>query len=180
MLGKSLVIISLVVMLMGLSLVPMADAKLRQDKPGDVFISEEERQVQFKTCLSKIPTDATFVEKITAKKICNKILTSYFVGSRTWNTIIDDHKFYVRKCINNYDTFQFTGEILLKKVLSSPRFYLCMKMYNDPVWLYQGEDRLIQLAIWYNNEVIIAKEILDHRDRNFYKPAMEKIFISQN
>ena len=165
--SKPLFIIPLVIFFIGISLIPMADSVLRPQTHGDVILSEEEKEKKFQRCLDYIPTSITVLERIVAEDECEHILTQYFTGSRSVNTIIDDHLSFIKTCDENRDIFEFVGEEVARNTYTHPKLLLCLKLWNHQIWKYEGEDRIIELAKWYNQNALTARDIIEQRDREY-------------
>ena len=44
---------------------------------------------------------------------------------------------------------------------------MCLKLFNDPIWKYDREDRIEILAKWYNQNALTARDIQEERTREF-------------
>ena len=163
--SKPLLIIPLVIFFLGISLIPMADSVLRPEIRQDVILTEKEKEEKFQRCLGYIPSDATVAERTAAEDVCEHILTKFFTGSRAWNSIIDDHITFIKNCIGFHDTFLAAGEINVLKITKSPMMRMCIKLYKQPIWEIEDENRMLLMHKWYNENMQTGKEILAERDR---------------
>ncbi len=163
--SKPLLIIPLVIFFLGISLIPMADSVLRPEIRQDVILTEKEKEEKFQRCLGYIPSDATVAERTAAEDVCEHILTKFFTGSRAWNSILDDHKTFVKTCIQFHDTILAAGEINVLKITKSPMMRMCIKLYKQPIWEIEEENRMLLMHKWYNENMQTGKEILSERDR---------------
>jgi len=157
--SKPLLIIPLAIFFIGISLIPMADSVLRPEIRQDVILTEKEKEEKFQRCLGYIPSDATVAERTAAEDVCEHILTQFFIGSRAWNSIIDDHITFVKNCIEFHDTFLAAGEINVLKITKSPMMRMCIKLYNTQIWEIESEDRMLLMKKWYNENMQTGKEI---------------------
>jgi len=125
---------------------------------------EEQKEVTEKDvlqkCLDEIPDDLTYAEKTIAREKCNSM-------SRQWDyehpDIQDTDNQFIRYCDDNYEVYETVGENNFLKMSTHPYGRQCVIIYKDPIWSYEGDDRVDVLIEWHANAV---KESLEEESEN--------------
>lgn len=104
-------------------------------------ISEAEQK-----CLDEIPEDATQVERMTMIKECNTIGIGEGSVTQEVDPEITQAEDYVKDCEYRYETYEKVGENTYKKVFLDSLANSCIKLYQDEIWNYVGDDRFQKLG----------------------------------
>jgi len=102
-------------------------------------------------CEKRIRSDdsLTYAEKTVALKKCDDVEKDYSVSEK--DPAVD--VMLIRFCEEQYDIYELIGkDEFLKMMRQSPFGNQCVILYPDPIWKYEGEDRVEVLANWLTEE----------------------------